>query len=753
MPFPWQKKLATLISNNKRPKELFIPTGAGKTAIIDVWMWAHSQGVKVPTRLFYIIDRRILVDSVSEYAESLIAKDDNNAMNVIRLRGGQTEDQAWLINPQTPTIIVCTVDQLGSRLLFRGYGVSNNVSPIHAGLVGNDALLVLDEAHISTPLLQTLSAIERFRVQETQPWWILPMTATPTKVEDALCLSDDDFAHPVLHQRLYANKNAILEKSSPENFVRSMVDAAKRVRKEHNASVIGIICNTAKDARQIFNKLDSPRKTLLTGRIRQSEKDQQISTLLPHITSGSRSHSREPIYVVATQTIEVGADLDFDVIITQNAPIDALRQRFGRLDRLGELGESVAVIIHKDLGKDDECYVYGKKLLKTTWSWLGKITSGTGKCKTVNFGIMAIDQSIQKLAPPGREPIQTPELTSYILRKLRQTQPVIPVDIAPFLHGDVVENATVSVVWRADLYDHPTESWADIVNVVPPVIAETMPCPLYDIKRWLKDKMVVVNNTLISARTIKAGDIVVIPSEYGGYDDWGWNPTSTTPVLDIGNQYTNVIRLINFSENDDIKAILNQLNITHITSPVSETYKAGLLVRNANKRVKDKAVYLREHLVQCSEIAAQLSYNDPDIIASVKNHDIGKNDPRFQRMLGVATGVPLAKSGHRSLVARNQALKFCGLPKGWRHELNSAALLPPETSNLIRYLVATHHGYARTVLPYVAHKDLWDKLNGEYWGDMTKSLNEQYGIWGLAYKEALVRLSDWVQSKKEQDNA
>ena len=77
------------------------------------------------------------------------------------LRGAHVDNREWLDDPAAPAIIVGTVDMIGSRLLFEGYGVSRKMRPYHAGLLGVDALIVLDEAHLVPPFAHLLRAIEQ----------------------------------------------------------------------------------------------------------------------------------------------------------------------------------------------------------------------------------------------------------------------------------------------------------------------------------------------------------------------------------------------------------------------------------------------------------------------------------------------------------------------------------------------------------------------------------------------------------------
>lgn len=749
-PFPWQIELAKRIENGMPPGEVTVPTGAGKTTIIAVWLWAHEQGISVPTRLVYVIDRQLLVDSATMYAEFLADKVQCSC-NVIKMRGGITIDNAWLMAPNVPSIIVSTVDQVGSRLLFRGYGVSGSVAPIHAALLANDAYIVLDEAHISSPFLDTLCEINALRVRESKPWFITAMTATPRAEGKALALSEADLANPVLRRRLEAQKLAKLVKVTSDHFVSEMVAQARALRADH-IPVIGIICNTTRDAREVFHRLGNTEKALLTGRIRQSERTAILEKYLPLIANGSRPESdplgREPIYVVTTQTIEVGADLDFDALVTQSAPLDAIRQRFGRLDRAGALGLSRAVIVHKDLGANEECHIYGKALLKHTWAWLSKSQTGKGKAKAVDFGILAIADAMKKLPAPVREYVRAEKVTGGLLRKLRQTEPPIPVDISTLLHGEQQDQTVVSLVWRNDLGED-IKLWPAIASAVMPTMGEVMSCPLAAVRRWLGQRMVVARNRVMSARDLRPGDTIILPSRYGGYDEWGWNPVSKVAVADVGNQYSKVVRLVSNDESeDDLHKRLAMAGLSHITDPVAVPYPAGLLVRDANKQRRGREVLLDVHSRGVADVARTFT-SDETVIEAALHHDDGKRDPRMQLRLG-ARGDVLAKSGHVSAAARQQAEKFCGLPAGWRHEFNSAAMLPDDASELLRYLVATHHGYGRTVLPLAGDESMWNRLDGCCWGGLSKRLNEEHGVWGLAYLEALVRLADWEQSRKEQ---
>src|SRR5207248_2279956 len=179
-------------------------------------------------------------------------------------------------------------------------------------------------------------------------------------------LGQDDLKHPVLSPRLRAVKLTRLRKCT--DLVTSAVSAALELFE--NARVVGVIVNTVQNARKIFEQLSrvpNAMAALFIGPVRPIDRDRIIAEWLPRIKTGrNRSHDQQ-IFVVATQTIEVGADIDLDAVVTEAAPLDVLRQRFGRLDRLGELGTTYATILRTP----EDFRAYGDATGKT-WTWLGK---------------------------------------------------------------------------------------------------------------------------------------------------------------------------------------------------------------------------------------------------------------------------------------------------------------------------------------------------------------------------------------------
>src|SRR3954471_12332673 len=116
-----------------------------------------------------------------------------------------------------------------------------------------------------------------------------------------------------------------------------------------------------------------------------------------------RTSEDRPLFVVATMTIEVGADLDFDHLITEAATLPALRQRFGRLDRLGLFGRGAGeILLRKSKGPDP---IYGDDLART-WEWLkGRANEQEG---VIDFGINALNALMQGSSEPPPEPAPRP---------------------------------------------------------------------------------------------------------------------------------------------------------------------------------------------------------------------------------------------------------------------------------------------------------------------------------------------------------
>jgi CRISPR-associated endonuclease/helicase Cas3 len=121
-----------------------------------------NQGVekRLPRRIWFIVDRRIGMDEAFQRAKMIASRlataksgplsevaqilrglaGSGRPLAVARRRGGAWTSKDWARLPSQPTIICSTVDQVGSALLFRAYGHSDETASIYAGLAAQDSL-------------------------------------------------------------------------------------------------------------------------------------------------------------------------------------------------------------------------------------------------------------------------------------------------------------------------------------------------------------------------------------------------------------------------------------------------------------------------------------------------------------------------------------------------------------------------------------------------------------------------------------
>ena len=114
-------------------------------------------------------------------------------------------------------------------------------------------------------------------------------------------------------------------KVKPGKLVDSLEEIQQRL--EQGQKVL-VVCNTVIMAQQVYQTLKAERRVLLHGAFTGRDRYRH-----------ERELQQERIdLLVGTQAIEVSLDIDYDCIYTEPAPLDALIQRFGRVNRKREKG-------------------------------------------------------------------------------------------------------------------------------------------------------------------------------------------------------------------------------------------------------------------------------------------------------------------------------------------------------------------------------------------------------------------------------
>jgi CRISPR-associated endonuclease/helicase Cas3 len=613
-PFPWQVDLcAEVTSNGRWPSHICIPSICDTAAVIEIAVFHlaleadFGEQRRAPVRIAHITDRLVVLDSILERARQLAGKlaealDNGDLTHVTarlasrlahlarsrqpllarQLDSGVPAEGDWTPTPFQPTVLCTTVDHFGSRLLFRGFGLTTSMLSVQAGLLGADCLAILHEPQRSEAFRETLSLVDRYRhplwcERKTLPWQPVTLRSMAVNESDPpFTLGSRDREDIRLSDRLRVAKPAslVLAGGSSNSVLAHARALVKRLPTRFKPdgppppAIVGLVVNTVELARACYTALSQALSAkskseivLLTARSRGFDAAQYSRQVCPLLSSGPTT-STAPLYVIATQCIEVSTELQFDTLVTQIAPLDSLRLRFSHLNPFGRSPGATGVVVacKNEVSDTASDPLYGSAC-KATWDWLCTVASGPDDDRTVDFGINTMDAHFTDFgagtlvcAPP-----HPPTLLPAHLDLLAQTSPPPETspDVGLFIHG-TPDTGDVQIVWRGDLdlsKDERVGYSIAAVEAAPPRPLEVLSLPVAAVRAWLeglpcprfgditgptgdyapsRDRRPIRRPVLrwrgsehdgtqkIYPRDLRGGDVIIVPCDYGGPDDLGW---------------------------------------------------------------------------------------------------------------------------------------------------------------------------------------------------------------------------------------
>ncbi|MDO5076187.1 type I-U CRISPR-associated helicase/endonuclease Cas3 [Corynebacterium sp.] len=796
-PFTWQCELLEKVAKTGQwPDQIVAPTGAGKSSVVDIHLFANALaaagiGARVPRRLSVVVNRRALVDNQQSRAEGILnrmhellehgAKNPNDAvvleaaqaLRALRtendgaadpfvvghLRGALSNRTIPVNDPSSVAVIAATPDMWGSRLLFRGYGSTKRARPRETALLAIDSVLVLDEAHLNKQLLCTARRARELQTYGTDIGvpllQVVETTATPDTNGGLISIG-------VNPQKLNTERDIPLQKR---------ITAAKRLQyqavekwngKPANTAVVNTIVEKLESQLQTFGKttgnaaatigcvvnhVDTATRVakllrkkelsveLLVGRMRAADVE-----ALKQRRHGLFTPKGDPAVdvVVATQTIEVGVDIDFAAMVTELAPGSSLTQRFGRVNRLGERADSEIVIV----GPQDAEEIkpshppYKGDDLRAAFEWVHRLLN------IGNVNPATIDENPAPSASPDRLLFQRLEFVELMNYARTSDSLFAEQDLALWLRDSLTdESAAGGIVVRSPLPQNDS-ACCDLLSALPPRDEEVFPAAL-TILRDILDALVMSDNERYKAELnspairrraflyrereitqcteqtrLQPGDVIVIDAAL---------PFTTEQVADRKPQDKSAplpiadpsCEVLVFKEEDGRRnspwfqkfAGLSPDEATELwiesghkdeeilvpttvqdfpgIGEIVEWYAVRTRSIDADEENREiwthsiDAVILERHQrdvaerskLICDKVNLQEQYAN-DVVFAAAHHDDGKADWRFQTMLGRdANGPELAKSQDRTRQQAAVAKHRSGLPQGWRHEQMSALLV------------------------------------------------------------------------------
>lgn len=333
-------------SNNFQNTIAIAPTGSGKTEASLLWASAKNPNDKI----IYLLPTRVTSNAIfRRFLDYFSVHDVGLIHSTARLFQKEQIDDDYSFKDYlrdktfTKNINVCTIDQVLTSGFNLGFWEVKTFNLYNSKII-------IDEIHLYSPytLGLIISTITYLKKDFNANFFI--MTATmPNKLLDLLkktlgecgIIKDEELLEK--RRNIFETRDVLLDELYPD--IKVSLKEGKKVL---------VVVNTVDKAIEVYKNLKqkAPKGKSICYHSRfinkhRDAKEKEIFKL---------NDSRGGGLLVATQVVEVSLDIDFDILYTENAPVDAIIQRAGRVNRQRKKKET-KVIIAKAYEKTEK-YVY-----------------------------------------------------------------------------------------------------------------------------------------------------------------------------------------------------------------------------------------------------------------------------------------------------------------------------------------------------------------------------------------------------------
>lgn len=366
---------------------LTAPTGSGKTEAALLWAARQVVDSDRTPRLFYTLPYQASMNAMKDRLSKTFGKDLHNGKELVGMQHGRAllaqfrmflddekkyspieaaQQARWaknLAELNYPPVRVFSPYQM-LKGMYRLKGYEALLSDYH------HALFIFDEIHAYEVqrLALILKTIEFLR-KNFQARFIVMSATFPTLIkgwlQEALGTYIEINADNMLFEAFQRHRLHLLdgELVEPDNLNPIIADALA------GKSVL-VVCNLVARAQEVCNVLseqlevEGVKVELLHGRFNM--RDRSYKEQLVRDSAGRDEAKRRPIVLVATQAVEVSLDIDLDTIYTDPAPLEALVQRFGRINRR-RLNKNLAnVYVFREWDRKKQKRIYQEILVEKT---------------------------------------------------------------------------------------------------------------------------------------------------------------------------------------------------------------------------------------------------------------------------------------------------------------------------------------------------------------------------------------------------